>query len=755
MKRDPVAPDDPRLSYEIRLLELTARGMRACRQLHVRTVGDFLQRDRSDFLRLRNCGDKTFDDIAHSVRDFLSAPTRTERAATGPDLDRTLHSLIDNSRALRAFQALSISTVGEFLDTPKDELLAVPGFGERTYWLVTQRISQVAGPEEDPLDLLPHALLEYSLDDLVLHQSVLRDVRAIELCTVGALLRCARPKLHRALGAAGLQEIRESLGELIGRGTDRHEDVAAHAEVDFVGSMRAVLSLLGYDERTVLTQRIGLAERVRSITSIADHLEISPAMVRVVEEQVRTKLRDIAPSFVQQLHDEARREYRNHDGFIHANKLTPDTFLHGAAVSTGDAMVALRMLRFLFAGEFYLYGPLLTTVHPAAFHALIGEVKRNCRREQLPMPVRQLKTRVQEVIDPAPAGLLMHLAMTHGQVRVQLDPTLGEVLKRDGQSIADQLAEILAEDERPRTLEDIFFIYRDLHRVGNMQVLLDHMRKDKRFLEVGRAMWNLRTHHEDELSLIQPIAEEIIDAMLQTRERRNMLDPEANADIPERRIYLLIACMRNDTRLRYLGRGLFCVPGQTPPVMADIRDSMKRAMGEIVISRFLDNQPRDRRQMAQVLLRHNRALIETNPDRVDTLTNYPFNEERLTRLFQMIDEELERGRGYASAEELLEVVCATDLGGNWLSEHMLLDLLRRHTDFELLPGAIIAQPDLGLAGWIQQRIRECLRDVGGPLTRDQVLSETPDLAAFEECLDELIHRDPMVQSEDGVHHTLV
>ena len=89
------------------------------------------------------------------------------------------------------------------------------------------------------------------------------------------------------------------------------------------------------------------------------------------------------------------------------------------------------------------------------------------------------------------------------------------------------------------------------------------------------------------------------------------------------------------------------------------------------------------------------------------LTNYPFNTNRLARLFRLIDDELHSARGYAVANELVNEINSTDLGGDWLNEHMLLDLLQRHASYELLPGGLVAQPNLGLAGWIQQRAREC------------------------------------------------
>ena len=107
--------DDPRLDCEIQFLEPSARGLRACRALQVRTVRDFLARDRHDFLKVRNCGDRTYDDLALRVSQFLAADAA--QAPSGDDRATPILGLLQNPRAERAFRRLGIKTVGEFFAT--------------------------------------------------------------------------------------------------------------------------------------------------------------------------------------------------------------------------------------------------------------------------------------------------------------------------------------------------------------------------------------------------------------------------------------------------------------------------------------------------------------------------------------------------------------------------------------------------------------------------------------------------------------
>jgi hypothetical protein len=748
--------DDPRLGYEIRYLELTARGLRACRQLGVRTVLDFLQRDREEFTRLRNCGDRTYDDLAHRVRDFLSSQRDTSSCPAADDLGRPIRGLLDNPRAERAFLSLGITTIGEFLDTPRETLLGVKGFGERTYWLVAQRIRQIV--ESDGLSLLPQSLLAYEIRALHLESRLTEALERRGIAQIGDLLRVPIARLRdvSTIGTRGIGEIGTALDRLIHIGVDRGLDVdALQPEFDFEGTISEILALLEDDQRALFIQRIGLGGTVRSLSDVAARMGIDLAAARILEETTRATLRDQAPSFVNRVQGEAHREFRAFDGVILSDKLAQGSLLHRAAVATRDPLLPLRLVRFLLAGEFFLYGDILSTLRAPTIRRLCAEVRSCCARRRLPLPVRDLTDHLRDIVDPVPLGLVMHFVRNHGHLRIQIDPILGDVIQPGELSVAERLHAILAEVAQPTPLEDLLFLYRELYRTGEMHPLLDHLRKDRRFLEVGRSLWSLRAEHRAELALAELEAEEVVAEMKAEGERKNLLDPHSFAGIPERKIYMILACLRKDHRVRHLGQGLFCLAGKKSEVLQDIRHSMQRAMGEIVTSRFLDNQPRHRRRLAECILHENRALIETAPDRVDLLSNYPFDESRLARLFELIALELGTGRGYATALELLEVIRDTDLAGEWFTPHMLFDLLRRRTHFELLPDHIVANPELGLGGWIQHRIRECLRDARRPMSVEQIVSETPDLGAFAGCVAELALLDPMLQSADDLHFAIV
>ena len=116
---------------------------------------------------------------------------------------------------------------------------------------------------------------------------------------------------------------------------------------------------------------------------------------------------------------------------------------------------------------------------------------------------------------------------------------------------------------------------------------------------------------------------------------------------------------------------------------------------------------------------------------------------------------LDSGAGYAPLDRVRKAILDADLGGSFLTEHFLLDVLRRHGRFEILPGPILAAPTLGLARWIQRSAREVLRSHCDGLTPQQLIAQRPDLAEFDCCLSELLELDPLVQSEDGLHYKVV
>ena len=55
---------------------------------------------------------------------------------------------------------------------------------------------------------------------------------------------------------------------------------------------------------------------------------------------------------------------------------------------------------------------------------------------------------------------------------------------------------------------------------------------------------------------------------------------------------------------------------------------------------------------------------------------------------------------------------------------------------------------------LRRTVRQALREAGKVLSVDEVVQARPELAAFADCLGELLRGDPLVQSPDGRHFVL-
>jgi len=326
------------------------------------------------------------------------------------------------------------------------------------------------------------------------------------------------------------------------------------------------------------------------------------------------------------------------------------------------------------------------------------------------------------------------------------------MVERQRDEVADRALAILTEVGEPVTLDDLMFHYRDRHRRCNRGKLGEHLRMDPRLLEIGPQLWSLRERHLEEIAALGAEAATMA-AAIHDAGHRMSVQQAAQRDLEERELYLLASCLRGDPSLRDLGRGEFCPWDQTTSsVMRSLKQDLKRAMGEVPVARFLENSDQANRQLLAKLIHCNRLFLEPYPDRVDLLENYPFNEQRLHQLEQYIDGHLRDRRGYSTLDQLATEVQQTSLGGSFLTPYMLGDLLRRHTNYELLPGGLISQPALGLGAWIQKKARDVLRAAGLPLTPDEIVAQVPRLAEFQEALVDLLHRDPTVDATDDTHY---
>jgi hypothetical protein len=213
--------------------------------------------------------------------------------------------------------------------------------------------------------------------------------------------------------------------------------------------------------------------------------------------------------------------------------------------------------------------------------------------------------------------------------------------------------------------------------------------------------------------------------------------------------------LANDPRVRMLGRGDACAARhRRSQALESLLHGFRRAGGDVLLGRFLDNQPEPQRRLVERLLRHNRLFVQPAPDRVDLLANWPFNDERLQRLVALVQAQLQQRAGYAHSSALKAAIDRTDLGGDWLTAPLLEDVLRRNGPFEVVPGGIVARAELDLVANVRRSLRSALRAAGASLTVGEVLQQRPELAEFAPAIADLLRADPLVQSDDGARFSL-
>jgi len=298
------------------------------------------------------------------------------------------------------------------------------------------------------------------------------------------------------------------------------------------------------------------------------------------------------------------------------------------------------------------------------------------------------------------------------------------------------------------------FASRERFRFASRSRLLRHLSEDAAFVRLGDERWSLRRWHEQRITELADLIEQTARRISTADHRLHVIDL-LREEHDEETAWLVLDQLRGDPRVRMLGRGEACGADMTQStVMKRLHRAFRRAAGDVVKGLFISNQPESQRRLVTRLLEHNRAFVDSAPDRVDTLTNYPFNAERMQRLIKLVLEQLQKRAGYAQAEALKDLVDQTDLGGKWLSPSLLADILRRNGPFEVLAPNIVALEDLALPSILGRSARQALRELDEVVTLDDVLRVRPDLSAFRECLAELLLRDPLVQSPDGRYFVL-
>jgi hypothetical protein len=750
----PVA--DPRLRWPIARAKPSAAARRACERLHIRTLGDFLECRRRTFLVQGGATSGVYERLASAVAGLLASEPLFGAEPTPQQLDLPIGELIQNARAERAFGKLGIRTVGDYLATPREQLLAQPGFDLKTYETVRQRLQVALARRSYSPTLLPERLLELRFEELGLPFELLKALRRAGWRNVGDLLRLPLEQLEGADGVGRDQvgRIRQALERVLRLGLDQAAQPLDGAT--FAALLQALDGALDEGQREWLHARIGLARAPAGRRELARARNLTAEQALLYEVGLRRLLHRRAGALLTRLESEALRELQAFDGVLRADRLAPGTLLHAAGKERGDADLALRLLTFCFRRRMHRYRDVVTTVPAVRVRAAEALLRRVAQPHSLPVALPQLEQELAAHALLLPRGLLLHLLRERLRLIVTIDPQRGELVERMPDSVAQRLEEILREVDHPLSSDDLLFHYRDRHRRSRKARLLEQLRGDGRFVQVGADLWSLRSRHLDELELAATEAERIQTHVLASGGRHRVAESIDTVGTSERTLYLVIDCLRRRPALRHLGGDVFCpAEARDSQTLSELRKAMRRAMGEIPLSRFLENQPEHQRRLVGRLLRDNRMFVEPAPDRIDLLSNYPFNDDRLARLWQVIDAFLEQRQGHARLGEVVGAVNAAGLGGDFFTQHLLQDLLRRYAMFELLPGGLVARPALGLGGWILQRAREAIRAAGQALSSEEVLAEVPELASFRDTLAALLPRDPLLQSQDGLRFQVV
>jgi hypothetical protein len=734
-------------------LRAPRRALRACDALGVASVADFLARSRDDFLGVPNCGARTYAELDGRVRRFLADDRALARCAGAGELDAELDGVIPDERARRALARIGIETVGQLLAAPDDEVLALPGIDQRAYAELVTRARREDNAA--PTELLPPTLLQFSLAHCYLPDRVRADLASLSIATVSDLLRCGGQAVA-ALGRVGVDILRTELERLVRLGDERFRDPLQDHGSGFRAFLDRILAACDSTQRKLLRHRLGIGCRALPRWQLAARLQIDEEQLGADEHALAQHLRGAIGWILDRLRVEVREELRAFEGLVISERLASGTLLHAGSRSTGDPDLPLRLAAFCFPDEFHFHDGFLVELDAAELEGLRERLRRATRSRLLPLPVETLRAQLEEAGLRAPRELVLRILRDDLRRAVRIDPARGEVVTPRAVSIGDRLQHILEEHAEPMPLDDVSFHYRDRHRRSNRNVLRDRLRQDSRFLEVGRDRWSLRDRHLDELEMARIEAERISASIRIAGGRHDIRRLTDGSPCSERVIYLMTDVLRHDPGLRDLGRGQFCPRHQsTSKVMGELIHALRRAAGEIPVSRYLENQAPERRRLVESLLSRNRRFVSPGIDRIDLLDNYPFNGDRLRRLTIVCDQCLAEHRGYATTAQLLHDVRDAGLAGSFLTEHMLADLLRRHGRFEFLAGGLVAQASLGLTGWIRQRARETIRSAGHSLTPNELLSERPELAEFESCLEQVLLEDPLIQCFDGERFQLV
>lgn len=741
----------PELDRPLRLLQLGARARRAAEQCSVHTVRDFLLLERECFLATPGCTERSWREIESRVLSYLAMRSGDDDPLA--DDARPIAPLLADAEHARQLADNGIRTVADFLARDKKDAQRIPCL-RKSGWLDlmeaivrTQRQPPAAQP------LLPTSLRAMPLRSLGLAQPWTQRLADLGCSTIGHALSLPATVFETggSAGTEAAEAIRAALEALLAPAIAPAQPDAREADSDWPSLRARLLAALDEENREWFCARVGIADstgRIRSVSTDGPNQLV--AEKRDLAARNRLTLR--APSLLQRLREEYLRELEAFEGAVPADRIATGTWLHTIKKGSGDTMLPLRLLAFCFPEEACVDGSFVSAVEPRVWQKLRQRMRVLTARRRLPISLQELTDELSSTLPEAPRGVVTRLVAELPRLCIRIDERQGEIVKQAEPEVARRLEQLLVERGQPTRFLDLVFDYRERFQSASEQALRSRMSRSQAFVQIAEGTWSLARWHQDEIEQLAPVVDKVCAAVCASNEKLRIASLHEGDD---RERWLLTGLVRRDPRVRWLGRGEACAAtlGRSRVLDQLLRD-FRRAAGEVPMSRFLENQPQDRRRLVERLLRHNRLFVFPAPDRIDLLTNYPFNAERLARLTRLVDEFLAARNGYAPLQLTLDEVNRCDLGGSWLHTTLLGELLRRHGPFEILPGGYVARRSLGLVGWLMRRARAALRDAALPITVEEMLAQRPELAEFAPCLHELLAHDPLVQTPDGERYQI-
>ncbi|GAB4145317.1 MAG: hypothetical protein Fur0037_13230 [Planctomycetota bacterium] len=675
--------------------------------------------------------------------------SRTPRV---PSLDdRPLLALGLPTRAVDACLCLGIKTVSQFLETPRDALLRTPGFGRRSYERILERI-RLLTPVRSAADLLlPPALLDLPIAEIGVGEQTKKQLLGLGCETVRQAI-ALDARLFDAGGGPGpaaASDVRAALARILGAGLERAE-TGCPEDLSYAAIERMLLAPLADSQRKLFQSLIGFDCVACTPAELIARTRSDPATFRHEIASIRQVLERRLPALLARIRSEMLAELAAFDGIVRGDRLAASTIGRTLAAGSGDLVLPLRLAAFCFPADFHLVDTALAGIPPARFRGLVRRLKQITSLERLPCSLARISELLGPSLGRVPKGLLCHVIQRILRLSIVFDERKGEVVRQGSRSMAARLAEILKEEGRPLPALDLAFFYRERYRRVRLPRVREALRKDPLFVEIARDEWSLREREKQRLSEVEPLARRIAAHAVDAGGKLGVADILAEQGADDATFFLVMDHLRRDPTVRYLGRGQICpATQQRSQVLSQILRDFRRAAGEVVLSRFVANQPPEKRRLVERLLRENRLFLLSAEDRIDVLSNHPFNDERLRRLLDLTERHLRARGGYGTLASLLAVVKETDLGGDWMNERLLGELLRRHGSFEILPAGIVAVRDLGLIGWLQAKARHALRKAGVALSVHEILVEKPELSEFASSLEEILGQDPTLARDEA------